>query len=994
MNDGSSIPLDALRDGRREFKTGAFSIEKRLEEIQNFDHLAKTTTRFLHEVNGGLFKNSEARLDMETLALSNKTKERETTLVEQMKSDDKDLHESAERQLKNILPIERSEEIRQRIWGYLRKNHGYLLHIIDRLSIPTAPQASVPLSRQKEIMDTIVDSVVNFASRKEGLPTIREPLEYEPVRKIIGEVANRVEALSECKTININAGDPLRIIRQEEERLQGELEIAKFDLNQAMFVQRDWRRETAKKATQGMKIFETPYYQSIFARCDAVRDKQNGIGGKVFYGPPGTGKTEIAIHDAEVRNGFDTRVVSMHYWSSFHSLVYEASVKVAGGADKSLSYQDRMMRGIALFEGMKGEEFLTTVKGMVSKLIEQGKIGKDTTVSEFLKEFTGDVDIGEIENGTSETGEKLRNAVISGLKQYAAGATFGHVMTEEDFWSEVVKGEVLQAIDRGQDRIILDEGEKAGPFAWAGLSRVLSMSPGETLDVAGRKITIPSNLRVDVTVNSLQLDEYIRSRFNEIYVGYPPPKDEMMISSVWLSDKEGNILLSEDEQYRLAGFFTYMLPEIRQLYDQGIIGQPFDLRVTHELCNLLVDPKTQRRTGNSLERALEMILYEQRGFAQFASESSQLLPDIEKNRQRMDKQKKAFDELNHIFARYRQLIETPAPIAGEEEKQLEDEMVKRQTDDLRKLREEILKRGLEATVSSPLAAATLLLPDHIPSERKSDKVNITEERHLNKISLGSAQITKVREHVGAKAAREGAKAEEVVNTTYVTDIGFNLEIADDGKSLRLLSLNRDGNFQELLNVLSPENMELREILDATPDGRFALARAAKYTNYTNTEQKKEEDRLIIIKCWHEETERSGFQNIDTKDISNNADIKLLSGGNGIVVFDKSEHTLDVHLLDTETMTFNKEPFSYNGRVEDMQLSQDRNVMLISGTEETFFIDLQQMILRGPQKPIRPTERLKGKNWHIIGNRMVYNPDTNQTFFISLNPRTIPKEFIQ
>lgn len=996
MNDGTS-PLDTLRVVRKEFRTGVLDISHRLDQTSQYRQLAGTTLRFLHEVNNGLFKNSDMRLDMEALKLSKDTKAREFELRQQSQLSDSNTRERAELQLKNILPSEREEEYRQRIWSHLRKNHGYLLHIIDRLSPQAVSEGSnLPLSRQKEVIDTIVDQVVNFAARREGLPSVREPLEYNSIRKIISAVAGKTEKLADCRKIDINKGDPIRIIRVEEERLKGELEVEKQDLKQAMFAQREWRRETADRTAQGVKIYETPYYQSIFSRCDAVRDKQNGIGGKVFYGPPGTGKTEIAIHDAEVRNGFDKRVVSMHYWSSFQSLVYEASVKVAGGADKSLSYQERMIRGIGLFEGMNGEEFLSTIQGMVLKLGEQGKIGKDVSVAEFLKESVGDANIREIERAGSnaEKGEKLRDAVIGGLRQHAAAATFGHVMTEEDFWSEVVKGEVLQAIDRGQDRIILDEGEKAGPFAWAGLSRVLSMSPGETLDVAGRKIAIPSNLRVDVTVNSLQLDEYIRSRFNEINVGYPPPKDEMMISSVWLSDKEGNILLSEDEQYRLVGFFSYMLPEIRQLYDRGIIGQPFDLRVTHELCNLLVDPKTQRRTGYSLERALEMILYEQRGFAQFAAETSQLLPDAERKNQRIKKQKQAFDELKSIFGRYRQLVEAPAPFAGEEDRMIEAEMTKRQTEDVRKLREELLKRGLEATVSSPLAAATLLLPDSIPSVRNVDKVSITEEKHLDSISLGASQIGKIRDQIGRARAIEKEEAEEKAdNITYATDIGFHMEIADNGASLRLLSLNSTGKSQELLDVTTPKNTVLREILDATPDGRFALVRVMEYEN---EEHNRGNNKVMIIACWKKENNTDAFNSVKLeKDIEQDAEIKLLAGGNGMVVFDKKGHTFNIQILDTEDMIFKSREHSYNGRVEDVQLSQDGSVMLITGQcEETYFVDIQQMMLRDQNRSIRPTERLEGKNWHIVGNRLIYNPDTNQTYYIATEPNAKTKDFIR
>ena len=109
----STLALEQLRSARAEYQHGVQAIGKRLEQVQKFGHLAKTTTRFLHEVDSGLIRNSDMRLDMETIALCNDTKAREFELRAQVQSSDGDTKARAELQLKNILPAEKQEEYTQ-----------------------------------------------------------------------------------------------------------------------------------------------------------------------------------------------------------------------------------------------------------------------------------------------------------------------------------------------------------------------------------------------------------------------------------------------------------------------------------------------------------------------------------------------------------------------------------------------------------------------------------------------------------------------------------------------------------------------------------------------------------------------------------------------------------------------------------------------------------------------------------------------------------------
>lgn len=962
-----------LLEARHEFMSneGAHKLAQKYTEIQALNQIAVQARKMVFRADTEVTKKPDVKAKFEAFTEKKSLAETKNNGVP-----NQDLPADSE--------LSRS---RDEVWQYIKKNHDYFIRIIDRLrpraSLPNANDVPVKFSDIPEVQNTIVDQVTDYVARKGGLPTVGEAQEIPALRGILSTIVRDSEEFAQLKELpeKLQEGDPNQIIQLESNKTELAYKVARLEKDQAAFDMRGWRREAAKRSTKGVKVFETPYYKSIFGRCDIVQDKQNGIGGKVFFGPPGTGKTELALYDAEERNGYKSRVVSMHYWSSFNSLVYEASVKVAGNGAEHLNYQERMLKGVQLFEGMSEDDFSSTVDQMVVNLKAQGKVGQDTTSEEFLRPFSSA--IPSVSAGKNRT---ARENVIAGLKQHAAAATFGHIMSEEDYWGEIVKGELLLAIDNGQNRIILDEGEKAGPYAWAGLSRILAMSPGQEIDVRGRKITIPSNVRFDVTVNSLQLDEFIKSRFNEIYVGYPPPKDEMMIASVWMSDAEGNILLSNDDQARVAGFFVYMLPEIRSLYEQHIIGQPFDLRVTRELCNMLVDPTTKKRNSISVERAIEMVLFEQRSFLQIPEEQSVLGAKEEIDRRRRDKEREAYEKLIGITSRYREMIESPPRYANdgdEADRRLHDRqqlMKSGNKDALHTVRRDVLSEGLQATIFSPLVQACNGLPDNIPVRRKPGENILTSENHLKRVSLDDKTRHKITSRLGQQEMSTRSDLEQ--NGTFETDIGFEIHLARDGSTVEFLTVPHNGNAesgQQLLSALLPNGLQIENIIDASPEGKYILARTSKAQG----------NELVMIDCLH--PKGPSVLKLD----SAGGDTRLLSDGLGVVSYSSERKSLSVKLVDQRNLALldNNEFLFGDRQIDGYELSPDGCALLVKTGGETWYIDIQQMISRGASRPVQATERLRGTNWSLVGNEVIYQQGSTDCFLISAQSELRGKEQI-
>ena len=78
------------------------------------------------------------------------------------------------------------------------------------------------------------------------------------------------------------------------------------------------------------------------------------------------------------------------------------------------------------------------------------------------------------------------------------------------------------------------------------------------------------------TANEMKLDDpkkvALYNRFKQVFVDYPPVKDEMMIAAVWMADRSGILQISNFRQSQLVSFFTILLPELRNLFRKGQIA--------------------------------------------------------------------------------------------------------------------------------------------------------------------------------------------------------------------------------------------------------------------------------------------------------------------------------------------------------------------------------------------------------------------------------------
>lgn len=391
--------------------------------------------------------------------------------------------------------------------------------------------------------------------------------------------------------------------------------IQNLDQNTALEKLRDWVRETADKARrQGLKIFLTPFYKQILERGEFISRKRNGVGGVIYYGPPGTGKTEM--HRAENANqGFDTKVINIHYYIGFAELMAEKAVSVAknhgGDMAKGLS------EVINQLKGESNDEFARNCHSLFDQLIKDGKLGADANFGQFIAQFiTSEEQKSQLQTGDSSNPDwgTIRSEFINTTQARLLRTALPSAYQESV--EEIVLGEILEAIEESKQpggkrvRVVLDELDKAGPNSLGGLLSFLAKSPGEVFEYGGKKIVIPKWFKIGATSNEVTLREDLKSRFHAERVDMPPPKDQLMITAVHLSDGEGNILLSNEEQNQLAGFFVYVLPQLNKIlvsYD----FPPYSNRDVQRLCGDLVDVGRLERTTTTVSEALSnMVLKE------------------------------------------------------------------------------------------------------------------------------------------------------------------------------------------------------------------------------------------------------------------------------------------------------------------------------------------------------------------------------------------------
>lgn len=410
-----------------------------------------------------------------------------------------------------------------------------------------------------------------------------------------------------------------------------EEEIARLDPKVMAFELRRWLAVTAKEARSGRKtpegetrkrkIYETPYYKDLLQELHRLSKRKNGVGGVILYGPPGTGKTEI-VQEKNEQQGYETHVVSIHHYTSFADLLADKAITLR--TDQGAPLAQKLETVISYFKEKSPEEFSRAMSAIYTDLQAAGKLGADQQLSQFLLPYLsldqrGVIDLLAKNELTIEDWQQIQSAFLSKQEARLLRTTLspGHQETMED----IIRGEILLAIRKSRGtgrkiRVLLDEIDKAGPNSLGGILTFLAKSPGETITIGETTEEIPSWFAVDATSNSLELNEYLMDRFSHLEVGTPPPKDQLMIAAVRLSDDEGNIQLSPYEQEQIVGFFVYALPRINALLSSEEFGwPPISNRGIQELTGNLVDFRNMQRTDLSVGEAVRKLLLENKMWA-------------------------------------------------------------------------------------------------------------------------------------------------------------------------------------------------------------------------------------------------------------------------------------------------------------------------------------------------------------------------------------------
>jgi len=462
------------------------------------------------------------------------------------------------------------------ILDFLKKNHANLFYILQSSLGGVSQEREHEL--QTAVENLLITQVANINGVKESLLPQTGKLRLDALAAVGNFLLNNSNGFDRLKA---QLGDDITDevvffdrLGQASEELTVKNEINRLSRKDRIFIFRRWLSQTGRESFEGiddpvshkrrkLKVFMTPFYEGYTERAKFLHRKENGVGGIIYSGPPGTGKTEMAI-EVNRKEGYDTRVVQIHHFSTFVDLIGERVVQV--GLDKATSYLQRVTTARDWF-GQDIQRGYEALKSYYQSGVEANKISRETTFYDFIANYTGDSQGHVVDDAAQVMPGFLRY-----LDRQIAGATLGkETGSEMDDW---VNGEILIAIEQ-KKRVVLDELDKAGQYSLGGLLTLLSRSPGETFSVGEKIVTLPSWFKIDATVNQMTLGsaqkreeggktkEYLYDRFSTLAVGYPPVKDSLMIAAVKLSDREGNVLLSEREQEQIVGIFTYVVPQLR-----------------------------------------------------------------------------------------------------------------------------------------------------------------------------------------------------------------------------------------------------------------------------------------------------------------------------------------------------------------------------------------------------------------------------------------------
>jgi MoxR-like ATPase len=841
--------------------------------------------------------------------------------------------------------VQQRQTLNKQILDYLQSEHGYFFGVLDNFEFSSSEQ-------KHQLKQKIAAETARYINLKQGLPTVTIDQENTSVSRIARYLLEQTDSFSAVKDQVLTEGlsqesaprtkDPELACQQQISELRREAETkAAIYLADPLIAQlqaHHWIRETYKEAQVGKRIFATPYFQEIIDFSRKIGDKENGIGGKIYYGPPGTGKTELAI-EVNRQEGYKSRVVSVHYWTSFSQLFGEPMLQVKD--ESGFATQIEGLNAAASFFKelqQKGEAGAEEFWQMIQKLAEVQE--KPLSPIEFaaslrLKDSEGQLILDpEFLSAESETSQEQKQALLNayildfGSKIMAIGQGKIKVDDVNDAYGWV-RGEVLLAIDKGE-RVILDEVDKGSEHSLDSLSHLLATSPGVDFSLRDLSIKLPHWFRIDATANLLELggrQKYFYDRFNPIFMDYPPAKDEMMLAGVWLADEGGNINLSEHQQYQIVGFFTIVLPRLRELYDQGKISQPISLRAIKELCNMIIQPKTRRARDVSLETAVDQLLFKQRGVAKDEEERQAL--------------KEVLDNFRPLFQRQAKLKKFEA-----QEKPVE------QAEDLRRARAGALKASLENIEISPFLKAISQLPDTSLVDLK-DRNLFLEDLRFYRMQLSEPDSKQAEAFLSQRT-----------KPPALFDYQAAVERRDNQETGRIIIdqtvfLNSEGESVPVFRHFN-NNSNFKAIRDISRDGNVILLDI-------DIDEKDKKGLLVY--------ELAGQQNpkqIEQQIVPSSVRAELFPNGRGLSLFKADKGRLRLSFFPKITDTW--ETTNLNFSVKRYELSSDGRILLAEGADgKTYFFDLNKFMERRPYVINRQdaVEIYDAQNLALVGNRLVF-----------------------
>ena len=240
-------------------------------------------------------------------------------------------------------------------------------------------------------------------------------------------------------------------------------------------------------------------------------------------------------------------------------------------------------------------------------LVSRPGLGKSAITKEFFRRLgfeAGLIQMGFNSSAESLVGDAAVTVAYEESKELASKSAEDKVEStgkqEDDskFISPtLVPGSILQKWLKGK-QAILDELDKIGIYGFDGLHTLLSSLKGDELTVAGNEINIPLWAKVFATSNkkgSQIIDEAedkdlvapIFDRFTEIELADEIQlEDAVLLARVWLSNSEGELLVSERDQAELMYLITEVMPKLQK--NSADVKKKFSIRGFGDMCKALV----------------------------------------------------------------------------------------------------------------------------------------------------------------------------------------------------------------------------------------------------------------------------------------------------------------------------------------------------------------------------------------------------------------------